>query len=173
MGKTKTIKDRAIYVYLPSVDMVENWKRLADKRGTSVSKFVREHVENSLRQETEPSYKSRGELLKELRELKEKLAEERKKTRRLDLLVEKLERELRRYRAKPFLEENFAGVRRFQKELVEALREGGVVSNEEVLSRLGIDRSEHQAIKAVSTQLEILQSYGLVEATPRGWRWVE
>lgn len=86
-GKTETIKDRAIYVYLPSVDMVETWKRLADKQGTSVSKFVREHVENSLRQETEPSYKSRGELLKELRELKEKLAEERKKTRRLDLLV--------------------------------------------------------------------------------------
>lgn len=172
MGQTETIKDRAIYVYLPSVEMVERWKRLADRQGTSVSKFVREHVENSLRQEEEPSYKSRAELLKELRELKKQLTVERKKTRRLDLVVEKLERELRRYRAKPFLEEDFTGVRRFQKELVEALREGGVLSNEELLSRLGIERSEHEAVRAVSKQLEILESYGLVQSSSRGWRWM-
>ncbi|MFW6117220.1 MAG: hypothetical protein ACOC6G_01380 [Thermoproteota archaeon] len=171
MGKTETIKDRSIYVYLPSVDMVKKWKRLADKQGTSISKFVQEHVENSLRQEKEPSYKSRGELLKELSELKEQLGEERKKARRLDLVVEKLEKELRRYQAQPFLEEDFSGVRRLQSELVEVLREGGVFSNEDLLSRLGIERSEHEAVKAVSKQLEILESYGLVQSTSRGWRW--
>lgn len=173
MGRTETIKDRAIYVYLPSVEMVEDWKRRAERQGTSLSKFVREHVENSLRQEEEPGYRSRGQLLKELRELKEKLAEERKKTRRLDLVVEKLEKELRRYRAKPFLEENFAGIRRFQKELVDNLREGGVLSGEELLTRLGIKRSEHEAVKGISKQLQILESYGLVESSPRGWRWVK
>lgn len=173
MGKTETIKDRAIYVYLPSVEMMEKWKRLAERRGTSVSKFVREHVENSLRQEEEPSYKSRGELLNELQELKEQLMEERKRTRRLDLVVDKLERELRKYRVRPFLEENFVGIRRFQKELVEVLREGGVLSSEELLSRLGIERSEHEAVKGVSKQLEILESYGLVLSSPRGWRWVK
>lgn len=173
MGRTETIKDRAIYVYLPSVEMVEDWKRRAERQGTSLSKFVREHVENSLRQEERPGYRSRGHLLKELRELKEKLAEGRKKTRRLDVVAEKLERELRRYRAKPFLEENFAGIRRFQKELVDVLREGGVLSSEELLSRLSIERSEHEAVKGISKQLQILESYGLVESSPRGWRWVK
>jgi len=173
LGKAETIKERAIYVYLPSIEMVERWKERAKRQGTSISKFVLEHVENSLRQEEEPSYKSRGELLNEIRKLKEELEEERKKSRRLDLLVEKLEKELRRYRAKPFLEEGFEGVRRFQKELVELLRDSGVLSNEEILSRLGIDPSEHEAVKAISKQLDILESYGLVQPTPRGWRWVE
>lgn len=67
MGRTETIKQRAIYVYLPSQKLVERWKEAAKKQGTSVSKFVIEHVENSLRQEEEPRYKSRGELLKEIK----------------------------------------------------------------------------------------------------------
>jgi len=56
---------------------------------------------------------------------------------------------------------------------VEALRAGGVLSNEELLSRLGVSPSEHEAVKAVSKQLELLESYGLVQPTPRGWRWAE
>ena len=49
--KTETIKQRAIYVYLPSIEMAEEWKKRAEKAGISISKFVIEHVENSLRQE--------------------------------------------------------------------------------------------------------------------------
>ena len=173
MGKTETIKQRAIYVYLPSIEMVESWKELAKNQGVSISKFVAEHVENSLRQEDDPGYKPRAELLKEVHKLGEELGGERKKNRRLDLVVDRLERELRRYRAQPFLEEGFEGVRSFQKELVEALRAGGVLSNEELLSRLGVSPSEQEAVKAVSKQLELLESYGLVQPTPRGWRWAE
>lgn len=172
MGKTETIKDRAVYVYLPSIEMAERWKMRAKKQGTSVSKFVLEHVENSLRQEEEPGYRSRGELLKEIRKLKGELQEERRRSRRLDLLVEKLEGELRRYRAKPFLEEDFRGVRRFQKELVQLLRDSGTLRNDEILFRLGISPSEHEAVKAISKQLDILESYGLVQSTTRGWRWI-
>jgi len=39
MGKTETIKRRAIYVYLPSMEMAERWKVLAEAAGTSISKF--------------------------------------------------------------------------------------------------------------------------------------
>lgn len=64
-------------------------------------------------------------------------------------------------------------VRTFQKELVETLRESGALSHEEILSRLGVYPSEHEAVKAISKQLEILSSYGLVQPTPRGWRGVK
>lgn len=173
MGKTETIKKRAIYVYLPSQEMAGRWKQLAEKQGTSISKFVAEHVENSLRQEEEPGYKSRSELSKEIQELREDLEVERKRSRRLDLVVDRLESELRRYRAQPFLDEGFEGVRGFNRGLVEVLRTGGVLSNEDLLARLGVDPSEHEAVKATSRQLEILESYGLVGSTPRGWRWIE
>ncbi len=173
MGKTETIKDRVVYVYLPSVEAVKRWKEAARKQGTSVSKFVVEHVENSLRQEEEPGYKSRGELWKEIQRLREELKETAREKKLLEHVVEKLEREVRRYRAQPFLQSDFEGVRRFQKELIEALKGGGVISSEELLSRLGIEPAEHEAVKAVYKQLEILQAYGLVEPSPRGWKWAK
>ena len=40
MGKTETIKQRAIYVYLPSIEMVKRWKELAKSQGASISRFV-------------------------------------------------------------------------------------------------------------------------------------
>jgi len=173
MGKTETIKERAIYVYLPSVKLVERWKEAAKSQGASISKFVIEHVENSLRQEEEPGYQSRGELWKEIKSLREELKETSREKRLLEHVVEKLEKEVRRYRAQPFLQPDFEGVRRFQKELIEALREGGVKSSKELLARLDIDPLEHEAVKAIYKQLEILQAYGLVDSSPRGWRWVK
>jgi hypothetical protein len=63
--KTETIKDRAIYVYLPSLEMVQDWKGRAEKSGVSISKFVIERVEDSLRsEEGEDVYVSRAELVK-------------------------------------------------------------------------------------------------------------
>jgi hypothetical protein len=172
MGKTDTIKQRSIYVYLPSHDMVQRWKTLAKNSGTSISKFVAEHVENSLREE-EAEYKSRSTLIEENRKLSETLNEKERRIGHLELLVEKLEQDLRQYRAQLFTDEEFTGVRSYDKKLVELLREPGVHDNDVILSRLGIKPTEEDPIKAVSKQLELLQSYGLVKATPRGWSWVE
>jgi hypothetical protein len=47
-GKTEAIKDRAVYVYLSSLEMVEEWKHRAEKTGDSISRFVVERVEDSL-----------------------------------------------------------------------------------------------------------------------------
>jgi hypothetical protein len=172
MGKTDTIKQRSIYVYLPSHDMVQRWKTLAKNSGTSISKFVAEHVENSLREE-EAEYKSRSTLIEENHKLSETLNEKERRIGHLELLVEKLEQDLRQYRAQMFTDEEFTGVRSYDKKLVELLREPGIHDNDSILSRLGIKPSEADSIKAVSKQLELLQSYGLVKATPRGWSWVE
>jgi hypothetical protein len=172
MGKTETIKQRSIYVYLPSNDMVQRWKTLAKNSGTSISKFVAEHVENSLRKE-EAEYKSRSALIEENHKLSETLNEKERRIGHLELLVEKLEQDLRQYRAQMFTDEEFTGVRSYDKKLIEILREPGVHDNDSILSRLRIKPSEADSVKALSKQLELLQSYGLVKATPRGWSWVE
>ncbi len=66
-GKTETIKQRAIYVYLPSLEMVQEWKERSKKAGTSISKFVIELVEDSIRRaEGEEGYASRLELIEGL-----------------------------------------------------------------------------------------------------------
>jgi len=171
-GKTETIKDRAIYVYLPSLGMVEDWKRRAEKAGVSVSKFVIERVEESIRREEgEEGYLSRAELIKRLRDAEEELKKVKNENRLLKKLAENLDNELRRYRAQPFLEEAFEGVRRFDRDLIELLRKGGSYTEEQILTHLNIDPSDTDLVKAVSKQLEALEGYGLLEYKGRGWKW--
>lgn len=173
LGKTETIKERSIYVYLPSVEQKKRWDEYAQKQGVSVSKFVVGHVENSLGQIEDPSYKSIGDLFQEVRLLKEQLEKQAREKHILEVALERLEEELRKYRAQPFLDEKFVGIRHYQKELVKVLREGRLVSSEEILSRLRIKPSEGEAVKAVSKQLENLEGYGVVRSSPKGWKWVE
>jgi len=170
--KTETIKDRAVYVYLPSLEMVEDWKGRAEKGGVSISKFVIERVEESIRREEgEEGYLGRAELIKKLRDAEEELKKVRNENRLLKKLAENLDNELRRYRAQPFLEESFEGVRKFDKDLVELLRKGGSYAQEDILAHLNIDPSDSDVVNALSKQLEALEGYGLLEYKGRGWRW--
>ncbi len=168
----KQLKERSIYVYLPSVDIAKRWKKLAEKSGRTISKFVAEHVENSLAQEEESSeYKSRAELLNQQKEKDGEIARLRKESRLMKQLAERLDNELRRYRIQPFAEEDFQGIRTYDRELVELLKRERNVDSDDLLRRLGIDPKEKDMVKAVDRQLASLESYGLVQATPRGWRW--
>ncbi len=171
MGKTDTIKRRAIYVYLPSLGQKARWEECARAQGVSVSKFVVAHVENSISQVEDASYQSMGDLWREIKDLREQLAKVAKEKHILEVAIERLEEELRRYRAQPFLEDGFVGVRSYQKELVELLKEGRTVGSQEILSRLRIKPTEEDAVKAVSRQLENLENYGIVKSSSKGWRW--
>jgi hypothetical protein len=171
-GKTETIKDRAIYVYLPSLEMAYDWKHRADKTGASISKFVIERVEDSIRREEgEEGYLTRLELITRLNVAEDELKKIRSENALLKKLIDNLDNELKRYRAKPFLEENFEGVRSLDKWLIDLLREGGSYTDEMILSRLNIEPSNTDLVKAVSKQLGILEAYGLVEYMGRGWKW--
>lgn len=175
MGKTETIKERSIYVYLPSHDMVRRWKRLADKQGTSISKFVIEHVESSLHKEEglKSGFKARAELLKRVEELGEENAELKKEVRMLRLAMDKLEEELRGYRAKPFAAKEYRGMRGFERKLGELLMSRKRIRGEEIFDLLGIDPRDREVTKAVYEQLKLLEAFGFVKAVADGWRWVK
>ncbi len=170
--KTETIKERAVYVYLPSQEMVKAWKKRAEKQGVSISKFVIEHVENSLQQEEDQTYKPRGELLKEISELRSEIRELQGDNRQKRIVIERLENALRKYRAEVFLEDRFEGVRKYDKELIAILKSHGVADSDSLLRNLGIDPRDSELVKAISKQLESLEAYGLVTPTKRGWRWL-
>lgn len=73
----------------------------------SLSKFVIERVEDSLREDDDPAYMSRDDLWGEVNGLKEQLEKVEKEKKVLALAIDRLEQELRSYRARPFLEEEF------------------------------------------------------------------
>jgi len=152
--------------------MVEDWKNRADKAGVSISKFVVERVEDSIRREEgEEGYLSRLELIERLRAAEDELKKLRDDNRLLRKLVDNLEKELKRYRVKPFIEEDFGGIRTFEKELVAFLRRGGIYTDEDILANLNIDPSDVDLVKAIGKQLEALESCELVEFTGKGWKW--
>lgn len=172
MGKTETIKKRAVYVYLPSIGMAEDWKERAEKAGTSISKFVIERVEDSIRREEgEEGYLTRLALIQRLNNTEEELKRLRRDNRLLKKLVDNLDNELKRYRAKPFTEEAFMGVRAFDRELISVLRRGGTFSEDDILAELTIDRTDTELVKATNNQLGVMEDYGLVEFTGKGWKW--
>lgn len=172
MGKTESIKQRSIYVYLPSLEMVDDWKTRAKKSHVPISRFVIEHVTNSLRQEEgEEEYKPRARLIQELQAKQETIEKLSRENEILRLALERVENELRRYRAEPFLEKKFQGIRRYDERLVELLKKGDVIDSDHILRLLKIDPRDTPLVKAVSNQLGNLEAYGLVEKTRRGWKW--
>jgi hypothetical protein len=171
--KNKQLTDRSIYVYPPTVEMAQEWKSLADKANVSISKFVLEHVENSLKQEEDrKGYASSANLLKQLNEKDEQIAKLTQDNRLLKMLADNLDRGLKHYRAQPFLDDKFEGVRKYDKELVELLKTDKTIDSDRLLKQLGINPKDTDLVKAINKQLHALNAYGLVEPTARGWRWI-
>ncbi|VVB97400.1 Uncharacterised protein [uncultured archaeon] len=173
MGKTDTIKQRSIYVYLPNEEMKTRWKEAALKRCTSVSDFIVQNIEDSLNSQQDDDYRSRAKLAEELERSKNELIIAEEKVRRQDILLQRYEEELREYRAKSFTEAGFRGSRKFNEELIKLLRTGRILAGDEIIARLGLKPTETEAIKAVSQQLEGLEGYGLIKLTRGGWQWTE
>jgi hypothetical protein len=163
-------KSRYVYVYLPTAGDKQRWQRLADEAGIPLSKFIIEVVENALVEESD--FKPRGELVKEIGQLRSVNKELRDDLEQKKIVLEKYENELKRYRNEAFVEEKFDGIRKYNKEIIAVLKRSGVVDSYELLEELGIDPKETDLVRAVSKQLEDLESYGMITSTQRGWRWI-
>jgi hypothetical protein len=166
----KPDKSRYVYVYLPSTEDKKRWDNLASEAGLPLSKFVIEIVENALADEAE--IKPRAELVKQLGSLRDMIRKLQEELKLKNIVLDKYENELKRYRSAAFLEDDFEGARKYSRELIKILKRGDLVDNYRLLEELGIDPREADIVKAVSTELENLETYGLITSSPRGWRWV-
>lgn len=165
----KPDKSRYVWVYLPSQDDKVRWTAEAEKAKAPLSKFVIDIVENALIDESE--IKPRGEIIKDLaraREDNKKLADELKLK---NIVLEKYENELARYRGEAFLTGDYQGLRKYSREIIALLKEHGTIDSYRILEALGIDPKESDLVRAVSAELENLEAYGLVSSTKRGWKW--
>jgi len=163
-------KSRYVYLYLPTAEDKQRWQSLADAAGIPLSKFIIKVVEDALVEESD--FKPRGELVKEIAKLRSENKELRDDLNQKKIVLEKYENELKRYRSEAFLEDSYEGIRKCNKEIMTILKRGVVIDSYTLLEELGIDPKETDLVKAVSKQLEDLESYGLISSTQRGWRWV-
>ena len=142
---------------------------MADKAKTKLSPFCIAIIEERLAEED--GFKPRRKAAKELETMKEENKALRDDLRQKEIVLERYESELKRYRAQPFQEEDYKGMRRYSGELVNILKERGQVDGYRLLELLGIKPNEAEAIKAVSKQLEELERYGLVKTDGKDWQW--
>lgn len=169
MTGSSSIKQRAVYVYLPSLATINRWKKHTSDAGVSISKFVFENVEKAL--ELASASKDNHGLIDENMQLTENLNRREKRVRELELVVSKLEEDLNLVRAQSFIEDGPNRVKSYDKRLVNLLREPGTHNDGQIQRRLGIKQHETDAITAVSRQIDNLHTYGLVKHNGRGWEW--
>ena len=135
-----------------------------------MSKWVIEIVESTLAENEE--FRPRREMVKEVEGLRNEIKSLQDDLRQKEIVLDRYEGELKRYRAQPFLEEDYKGVRAYSEELVKILKTRGSVDNYRLLEELDIDPRESDLVKAVSKQLEELEGYKLIKMDGRTWKWI-
>ena len=173
MVKGKILKESAIYVY-PSQTMAKEWKTLAEKAGCTITKFVIEHVTNSLRQEDEKSqYQSRREILEEFRLEKEKREELEKRCRMFEIVVDRLEQELQTYRMKPWVDENYRGLMKTDTRLIKEFQKRREIRKEMVYSIMKVDPSNKTLGKALESMIKTMERLGVIKDLGGKWIWIQ
>ncbi len=154
---------------MPSDADKARWAALAEKAKTPLSPWVIEIVESTLAENEE--FQPRREMVKELESLRNEARTLREELRQKNVVLERYESELKRFRSQAFLEEDYKGVRRYSKEIVDIFKARGQVDSYRLLEDLGVDPRESDLVKAVSKQLEELEGYGMIKPTSKGWKW--
>ena len=171
----KAIKQRTVYVYLPSKDIMEDWKAKAREAGMSVSKFIIQNVREALREKDDPTYRAPEELRKEMIELQKDNDSLREELRQKRMLVRRMDEDLRAARAslaRPFLEKGYKGEREYEARLVKILMERRFLTHDEVLDEIGVRPDDAEMADAIGAQIEQLERYELVQQTPKGIKWI-
>lgn len=166
----KPDRSRYIWLYLPSKADKERWQALAENAGTPLSGFCISIIEEKLAEED--GGLPRHKVMKEIETLKAENKALHDEMRQKEIVIERYEAELRRYRSEPFLNDDYKGVRPFSEELVKILKARGKVDGYRLLDLLGVKPNEAETIKAVSKQLEELEAYGLVKTDGKDWQWI-
>lgn len=167
----KPDRSRYIWLYCKSKAQKEQWQALAEKADTPLSAWCASIIEERLAEDEE--HLPRHKAVKELETMKAENQTLRDDLRQKEIVLSRYEAELRRYRAEPFQQAAFQGIRSYSHEIVDILKARGLVDGYRLLDLLGIKPGEAEAIKAVSKQLEELEAFGVVKADGKGWRWIK
>lgn len=143
---------------------------MADKARSPLSTFCISIIEERLAEEED--FKPRRELARENEALKAENKALRDDIRQKSIVIERYEGELKKHRAQSFTNEDYAGVRRYSKEIVDLLKSRGQADSYKILEALGIDPRESELVKAVSKQLEELEGFGFIKSDGRSWKWI-
>ena len=167
----KPDRKRYIWLYCHSVEDKKRYQELANEAGIPLSKYLLGIIDDALA--TKEDSENRVTIVKELDALKEENKKLRDDLRMRVILIERLEDENKKHKEAAFLNPSFTGMREYNPEIIEAIKNFGPIRTPKLLEKLNMDSGDIQGLEALSIQLENLESHGLVERSPRGWMWAK
>ncbi len=170
-GKTETIRARTVRVYLPSEELVNNWKSAAKESDLSLSQFILEAVERQRAHGTGP-YLPKLELEKSLGETQEELSQLKSKHEILEAAYQKRDldakqhsKQLEKLKKGPdYLEMTAEMVKNFK-----SSPETGL-NIFDLLERLGIEDDDTDKARQFREASDLLNGLGLVQSSGFGSR---
>jgi hypothetical protein len=162
----KQYKDRFLTLYFPSSEDMKRWQEKADAATLPLSHWIIATVENHLAEDSAP----RLDLLRETDQSREELAKLRRELKDKAAAIEKMETELYQLRHQSFLQPS--GQDHYSEDLITLLKSGRALRGAELLTEMGVDPMNTQALTIITRQLQNLQDLKLVEEQKRGWKWI-
>lgn len=170
LGKTETIRQRAVNVYLPTAEMLGKWKSEAERYGVPLSCFIVETVDDSIRKNP-AGVTPREALEKELNDTKAELKQSRARLESAEEALKRADVTVADYRAKlsePVLPSTDA---EFTSRLIELFLAEKVLNIDEVPEKLGVELTDSKAVERLKSSVDLLKKAGLVESGMMEWRW--
>ncbi|HWG92285.1 MAG TPA: hypothetical protein VNZ52_15660 [Candidatus Thermoplasmatota archaeon] len=175
----KSIAQRRIEIYLPSVGTREEWVAAAEKRGVSLSEFVFDVVHTALTGQGGDLRLATSELRKQVDALTGQVADQQRRIEELEAQKARLENDIEGYRAELFLTRTPGGGdpvvkvdRRLLQVFIDAKDRDGAprpVTEEELRKRFRLTPKDIAGNKALNIQVGILETFGLIKRTKWGW----
>jgi len=169
--KMNTYQQRRIEVRVPDVEMVHRWKELAKKTKMSLSKFIVEHVENSLSFEDDEAKLSRGALVMENKALRDKvknLKEDQKN--RKDVIKAQKDLIANLQDENPFFSEDDMDTIAI-KLFIDRIIEEKFVRSKDLFSIINMEPTDIKRIKYINFQIDNLEDCGILDRVGDGWKW--
>ena len=174
--KTKTIKKRKIEVYFSTAEEKQIVLNEAKKKGMSSSRYIQCCIQQAQTGPVQaPISKESAEANKERMELHTQIEALTKERDELLVLAGRnaMELELLRSRKVPVHEEPITqGIHTINKELINVFKKKKEVKRFEFIESLKLDLKDKEIGRKVMKDLDLLESYGFIEKTMDGWRWV-
>ncbi|MDD3398253.1 MAG: hypothetical protein PHW93_01450 [Candidatus Methanomethylophilaceae archaeon] len=172
-GKTETIRERCVNVYLPTMELVQDWKKDAENAGMPVSRYVFEVVERH-RHSQAANITPNWQLEERTKDLENRLAAVQSKYDILNLAFQRREEDVRRLNDELSKASKVSVDTRIVGKLVEIIsrRNGETVTMLDVSDELGVDKMTDEEIAQVREAQTLLKDIGLIESDGFiGWRW--
>jgi chromosome segregation ATPase len=174
-NKTKTIKQRRIDVYLPTLEAKDRWNAQAAKRNVSISELVFQIVESQLGGQWEDLRSRNAVLERQIGDLTAQVGSQQRRIEELESLYQRSEETLEKYRTEAILG---SPIKKLDPRVIRYFSEAKTktgrfraIDEGELRRAFRLSPADVSKVAALTKQIEYLELHSIIRRTGKGWAW--